>query len=401
MKGFKIPNIGRLISLTAEVGAHSPSLYMSNVSLESVAVANNIKREAGFSIELFDDAIRDAVNEFYEFSAVYRENNAGKFIEDVRTLDNLLTDSGRKYTDSIRWTDDEKYVTELRKPVSSAYLMIFGEQDPNRQVTPTDFWKCLDLDELRNEIYRSPNFQNVSTIFTRDKSFDKVNKLLELLTELRLNCVELSTNYEATISAVMERLIRGESIPMTDTIDFESNQSVVLGHVIDASIVKSINKKWYGREIVTSIGSMSSDTKLLLDEPLQLCSPENSDNPKAVDNLFQYSKTEHATDNIRLLQREFLSIVEQIDLSSRRLSKLADGLSEIPDYNGNGGYNYTLRDITVLMHVYSGTLTELLKFVVKIAVMLENSFTEVSTLANKVKALKSAIDNYVAKRLKT
>src|SRR5574344_352388 len=126
MKGFKIPNIGRLNSLTAEMGAHSPSLYMSNVSLESVAVANNIKREAGFSIELFDDAIRDAVNEFYEFSAVYRENNADKFIEDVRTLDNLLTDSGRKYTDSIRWTDDEKYVTELRKPVSSSYLLIFG-----------------------------------------------------------------------------------------------------------------------------------------------------------------------------------------------------------------------------------------------------------------------------------
>jgi hypothetical protein len=76
-------------------------------------------------------------------------------------------------------------------------------------------------------------------------------------------------------------------------------------------------------------------------------------------------------------------------------------MSEIPDYNGNGGYNYTLRDIAVLMHVYSGTLTELLKFVVKIAVMLENSFTEVSSLANKVKTLKSAIDNYVAKRLKT
>ena len=114
---------------------------------------------------------------------------------------------------------------------------------------------------------------------------------------------------------------------MTDTIDFESSQSVVLGHVIDASIVKTINQKWYGREITTSIGSMSSDTKLLLDEPLQLCSPENSDNPKAVDNLFQYSKTEHAGDNVRLLQREFLSIVEQIDLSSRRLSKLADGSS--------------------------------------------------------------------------
>ena len=34
------------------------------------------------------------------------------------------------------------------------------------------------------------------------------------------------------------------------------------------------------------------------------------------------------------------------------------------------------------MHVYSGTLTELLKFVVKIAVMLENSFKEVSTLSD-------------------
>ncbi len=400
MKGFKIPNIGRLISLTAQMGAHSPSLYMSNISMESVSVANNIKREAGFSIELFDDAIRDAVNEFYEFSATYRENNADRFVEDVRTLDNLLSNSGRKYTDSIRWTDDEQYVTELRRPVSSAYLTIFGEQDQNRQVTPTDFWKCLDLAELRNDIYRSPNFQNVSTIFTREKSFDKVNKLLSLVTELRLNCVELSTNYEATISAVIDRLIHGESIPMTDTIDFESTQSIVLGHVIDASITKTINNKWYGREIVTAIGSMSSDTQLLLDDPLQLCSPENSDNPKAVDNLFQYSKTEHAGENIRLLQREFLSIVEQIDLSSRRLSKLAEGLSEIPDYNGDGGYNYTLRDITVLMHVYSGTLIELLKFVVKIAVMLENSFKEVSTLSDKVKTLKSAIDNYVAKRLK-
>ena len=87
-------------------------------------------------------------------------------------------------------------------------------------------------------------------------------------------------------------------------------------------------------------------------------------------------------------------------MSSRRLSKLAEGLSEIPDYNGDGGYNYTLRDITVLMHVYSCTLTELLKFIVKVAVMLENSFKEVNTLTEQVKSLKSVIDNYVSKRLK-
>ena len=396
MKQCKVPSIKGLVDLHGNY----PQNYISQISVESTAVASNIKREAGFSIELFDNAIREAVNEFYEFSAVYREGNADKFIEDVRTLDNILSDSNRKFTDAIRWSDDENYVKELRRPVSTAYLSIFGDTDQNRQVTPTDFWKCLDLAELRNDIYRSPSFQNVSTIFTCDKSFDKVNKLLDLVTGLRLNCIELSTVYESTISAVIKRLIAGESIPMTDTIDFNKTQSTVLGNVIDSSIVKTINGTWYGRNISTSIGSMANDTQLLLTEPLEFCSPENSDNPKAVENMFTYVKDENASANIRTLQKEFLSIVEQIDLSSRRLSKLAEGLSEIPDYNGDGGYNYTLRDITVLMHVYSCTLTELLKFIVKVAVMLENSFKEVNTLTEQVKSLKSVIDNYVSKRLK-
>ena len=396
MKQCKVPSIKGLVDLHGNY----PQNYISQISVESTAVASNIKREAGFSIELFDNAIREAVNEFYEFSAVYREGNADKFIEDVRTLDNILSDSNRKFTDAIRWSDDENYVKELRRPVSTAYLSIFGDTDQNHQVTPTDFWKCLDLAELRNDIYRSPSFQNVSTIFTREKSFDKVNKLLDLVTGLRLNCIELSTVYESTISAVIKRLIAGESIPMTDTIDFNKTQSTVLGNVIDSSIVKTINSKWYGRNLSTSIGSMANDTQLLLTEPLEFCSPENSDNPKAVENMFTYVKDENASANIRTLQKEFLSIVEQIDLSSRRLSKLAEGLSEIPDYNGDGGYNYTLRDITVLMHVYSCTLTELLKFIVKVAVMLENSFKEVNTLTEQVKSLKSVIDNYVSKRLK-
>ena len=396
MKQCKVPSIKGLVDLHGNY----PQNYISQISVESTAVASNIKREAGFSIELFDNAIREAVNEFYEFSAVYREGNADKFIEDVRTLDNILSDSNRKFTDAIRWSDDENYVKELRRPVSTAYLSIFGDTDQNHQVTPTDFWKCLDLAELRNDIYRSPSFQNVSTIFTREKSFDKVNKLLDLVTGLRLNCIELSTVYESTISAVIKRLIAGESIPMTDTIDFNKTQSTVLGNVIDSSIVKTINSTWYGRNISTNIGSMANDTQLLLTEPLEFCSPENSDNPKAVENMFTYVKDENASANIRTLQKEFLSIVEQIDLSSRRLSKLAEGLSEIPDYNGDGGYNYTLRDITVLMHVYSCTLTELLKFIVKVAVMLENSFKEVNTLTEQVKSLKSVIDNYVSKRLK-
>lgn len=393
-------SISRLIRLTSESDTYHPTHLVEQVSTESIATSNNIKREAGVAIEVFDQAIRDAVNEFYEFSATYREGNADRFVEDVRTLDNLLTDAGRKYADVIRWSDDEKYILELRRPVSAAYLSIFGTVDENRQVTPDDFWRCLDMGELRNDIYRGSNFQSISSIFTREKSFDQVNKLLELVTGLRLNCVELSTQYEATISSVINRLAHGDSIPMTDTIDFNSAQATVLGNVVDASIVSTINSKWYHKNLTTTLGGMALDTKLLLDDPLHLCSPENSDNPKAVDNLFAYVKSENAANNIRLLQKEFLSIVEQIDLSSRRLSKLAEGLSEIPDYNGDGGYNYTLRDITLLMHIYSCTLTELLKFIVKIAIMLENSFQQTKTLTERVKVLKSAIDNYVAKRLK-
>lgn len=392
--------IDHLTAVTSDSAMYHPNRSVLQVSNESIAVSNNIKRQAGFSIEIFDDAIRKAVNEFYEFSAVYREGNADRFIEDIKTLDNLLKESDRKYVDAIRWSDDEKHILEMRRPVSSTYRMIFGDTDANRQVTPEDFWKCLDLAELRSEIYRSPSFQGVSTIFTLEKSFDKVNKLLELISELRINCIDLSGRYESTITAIIKRLMAGDSIPITDTIDFEASSSTVLGNLIDASIAKTINTKWYGKNLETTIGGMATDTKLLLDDPMQICSPENADNPKAVDSLFQYSKVEHVGDNIRLLQKEFLSIIEQIDLSSRRLSKLAEGLSEIPEYDGNGGYNYALRDVTVLMHIYSCTLTELIKFVVKIAIMLESSFKSVNTLTEQVKSLKLAIDTYVSKRLK-
>ena len=106
MKQCKVPSIKGLVDLHGNY----PQNYISQISVESTAVASNIKREAGFSIELFDNAIREAVNEFYEFSAVYREGNADKFIEDVRTLDNILSDSNRKFSDAIRWSDDENYV---------------------------------------------------------------------------------------------------------------------------------------------------------------------------------------------------------------------------------------------------------------------------------------------------
>lgn len=394
MREIKIPRIGRLLKLKTALGSELTQ------SLESVAVSNNIKREASFSIELFDEAIRSAVNEFYEFSAVYRENNTDRFIEDVRTLEQTLSNNSRKYIDTIRWSDDENHIKQLRRPVSSSYLAIFGELDQNKQVTPNDFWKCLDLNQLCQEIYRAPDFQRVSTLFTGEKAWDDVNKLLELVTNIRLDCVKLSEQYEKTIAAILERLLRGDSIPKTDTINFNATSATVLGNHVTASIVQTLNNKWYGRNLETPIGSMASDVALLLGDPLKLCSPENSDNPKAVLNLFTYVKAEHSADNIRTLQREFMNIVEQIDLSSRRLSKLAEGVSEIPDYNGDGGYNYVLRDVTMLMHVYSATLAELLKFIVQIAILLEQSYQSVNTLNKQVTVLKNEIDNYVNKRLK-
>ena len=146
---------------------------------------------------------------------------------------------------------------------------------------------------------------------------------------------------------------------------------------------------------------MIKDTHLLLNEPKELCTPNETDKPEAVNNLFQYVKHEETVDNLKILQREFVNIVEQVDLSSRRLIKIVERLQEIPEHSKDGGYNYALQDLSVLISIYSGTLCEVVMFIVDVAGMLESSFTDANNLANKINTMKQTIDTYIAKRLKS
>ena len=118
-------------------------------------------------------------------------------------------------------------------------------------------------------------------------------------------------------------------------------------------------------------------------------------------NIEKESEKEETVDNLKVLQREFVNIVEQVDLSSRRLIKIVERLQEIPEHSKDGGYNYALQDLSVLISIYSGTLCEVVTFIVEIAGMIESSFTTANNLANKINTMKQTIDTYIAKRLKS
>lgn len=399
------PSLNALQTLEVVLGENHPiASAVKTISTESDLLedsANQIKYRANKSIQVFDESIRKLVNSFYEFSAVYRENHPERFIQDIQSVDTILQKNEQVFVDKIRWSDDENFVEALRRPVSFAYLNIFSNTESLRVVVPDDFWKCLDLPQLRKDLYLAHDFKKISTIFTVENAFDVVNKLLSMVMEIRLGCVKLSTEYETVLVNCIDTLIRGETIPLTDAIRFDAPSATVLGTVITADIPIAINKKWYENNLQTAIGTMIKDTHILLNEPRELCTPNETDDAKAVANLFQYAKSDEAADNLKVLQREFVNIVEQVDLSSRRLSKIVERLQEIPEYSNDGGYNYALQDLSVLISIYSGTLCEVVTFVVDIAGMIESTFTDANTLANKINTMKQTIDTYIAKRLKS
>ena len=397
--------LSALQTLEDALGARHPiSSAITTLSTESdqlVDSANQIKYRATMSIEVFDESIRKLVNSFYEFTAVYRENHPERFVHDIQTVDLLLQKNEQGFVDKIRWSDDENFVEALRRPVSFAYLNLFSNAESLRVVVPEDFWKCLDLPQLRKDLYLTHDFKKISTIFTVENAYDTVNRLLSTVMEIRLGCVKLSTEYETVLTNCINTLTRGETIPLTDAIRFDSAEATILGTVITADIPQAINKKWYQNNLQTSIGTMIKDTHLLLNEPKELCTPNETDKPEAVNNLFQYVKHEETVDNLKILQREFVNIVEQVDLSSRRLIKIVERLQEIPEHSKDGGYNYALQDLSVLISIYSGTLCEVVMFIVDVASMLESSFTDANNLANKINTMKQTIDTYIAKRLKS
>ena len=397
--------LSALQTLEDALGARHPiSSAVTTLSTESdqlVDSANQIKYRATMSIEVFDESIRKLVNSFYEFTAVYRENHPERFVHDIQTVDLLLQKNEQGFVDKIRWSDDENFVEALRRPVSFAYLNLFSNAESLRVVVPEDFWKCLDLPQLRKDLYLTHDFKKISTIFTVENAYDTVNRLLSTVMEIRLGCVKLSTEYETVLTNCINTLARGETIPLTDAIRFDSAEATILGTVITADIPQAINKKWYQNNLQTSIGTMIKDTHLLLNEPKELCTPNETDKPEAVNNLFQYVKHEETVDNLKILQREFVNIVEQVDLSSRRLIKIVERLQEIPEHSKDGGYNYALQDLSVLISIYSGTLCEVVMFIVDVASMLESSFTDANNLANKINTMKQTIDTYIAKRLKS
>lgn len=387
-----------LNELRTSLGVYHPSSSVLSISQENLV--NEIKHKANLSVELFDEHIRKLVNEFFEFSVVYRENHTERFIDDIKTLDRLLKTDQKPFIDKIRWSDDETYVESIRKPVSFAYLDLFTDNNGLKVVVPEDFWKCSDFAELRRNLHTTKYFKNVGTIFTVEHSFDQINALLATITELRLGCVKLSNEYEHVISESIGMLNRRETFGSMNTIDFDKVSITLLGITLTADISNAINKKWYKNNLSTTLGSMAKDTRLLLSEPLSLCTPNNSDRPEAVNNFFEYGNHEEACDNLKLLQREFINIVEQIDLSSRRLVRLIERIQEIPDIRDSSTFDSTLEDISVLIGIYSGTITEVLIFITEVAKLFEQSFEEVNHLTNKVNTLKIEVDRYISKRLK-
>lgn len=375
------------------------SALFSTASLEDNR--SSIKFHTHMAVERFDERITEKVNKFYQFSSVYRDDHAEEFIENIKRLNVTLSKNEKPFTDKIRWTDDEDQLDKMRSPVSIAYLSIFGKVEGLKVVTDEDFWKCTDLVQLGKDIHKTPHFANFANLFVDGMVSDNVNRFIALVVGLREHCVLLSKNYEHVIERVLTQLSKGEAIAITESIDFEKPQAVLLGVTLRPEVTNVINQRWYKNTLKTSIGSMATDTQFLLKEPLEKLTPNNKDTEESVKNIYQYAYVDHVYDNLKILEREFLKIVDQINLSSKRLTQHIDILRNVPERAVDGTYNYILQDIVTLIAVYSGTLEVVLDFIIDVAVRFEDNYSEMKVLLSKVLSLKQEIDKYISLRDKT
>lgn len=370
--------------------------YTGTVSLESAEIMN-AHRDLKMTNLVKSDSLKKAIDSFNVSSLNYRKNPGTTFVEHVKSIEAVLNNP-TTFTDTVKWYDNEDELKKMRLPVSVAYLRMFGESDSNRVVVDDEFWKCIDLKDLRGKLHTCNRFKHVATIFTRPDSFDKITTLLKLISGLRLECLKLSTTFEDIFNKRIASINSNTTLTLNNLTDFDKSQTVVSGVSVTASIADTAHAAWYGKSLNTSIGSMASNLATILDDVREYCSGEHSDNAMSVSHLFAMVKHKDVSENLRLIHAEFLNLADQLTISRRGLDIICD---QIVDANVNMTTpTSTTVDLLQLLDVYSSTLVTIATFLNDASSLLLSCYDEVENLYDEVKNLKVAIEDYIKVRLK-
>lgn len=373
-------------------GQHSsPSVSVESASIE-------IKQKMDYVVELVDDRIRTYVKEYFNYIQIFHEKHLEEFIYATANIGVIIGKDALVFKDTVLWSEDENTITQRRRGVSDAYLTLFNTNEDDQEVIPEDFWKCLDFKVLRNDLVRCPDFQKISNIFLLQDADIKLKRMYEMCVGLSFSIGESSKTFTQVIQALLKKVKFKEALSKIERLDLTRPTSAIQGIPIEAYIPNTIQKLWYRNNTQSAIGGIGDDTKLLLKEPYQLCTGNDTVQPDNIDGFLNIVQHEETLNILYGVRRELTSIVDGVAIASKSLTLQMDELKKIPETDLNGMNSYTVEEICRLAGLYSLALIELLEFAMNTTRALENGFIAGINLSQKLDRLSKEASTYMDTR---
>lgn len=386
----------RIDSLTSQVrdllsGRSNPT----SISLEDLA--SKIKHHSGVLVELRDEQISKLVVLLNELFNTYVKDETSRGGEAARVAIKT-TEKNFDFVDKTSYLDDPEEITRLRQPVVRSYFSCFRRSKSAKNPSVEDFFKCLDMQELREDLDRSEFILQLPMFFTMKDNvlqFDRLNDLLTIMSD------SLTTQNEkicSLLEGALQCLSRSELIPNADRIDLQSSKFTSMGVTIEPTIVNKINQMWYQNNLTTKIEYMVDDLTQVLREPYRVIARQEEGPKGGFKRAMNLMASDGFSEQVRLAQMTAKGLTDKVQIISDQLVRFSQRIQTIPSRETEGYYNTAVEDIARFLSVYSGVLAVVLEFVLDYVEGLKAGVDGIEVLSTNLRTHQITAAKYVAVR---
>lgn len=367
------------------------------VSVESSIVSEKIKYHSGILVELRDEQIGKLVIMLNELFNTYVKDETSRGGEAARNCVKS-TEKSPEFVDKLSYLDDPAQVQQLRYPVMASFHSCFRRDKSAKNGVVEDFFRCLDLEQMRTDLDRSEFILKLPMFLTMDDNslqFDRLNDLLKLISDC---LTEQNEKLCSLIERIVQELSKGELISFADKIDLTSSSFTSFGVTVEPVLVNKINQMWYKNNLSTSIENMVEDLKQVLREPYAVIARREEAPKNAFKNTMKLMISDGYVDNVMAAQITAKAITDKIQIISDQLVRFSGRIQNIPSKETDGYYGDAAEDIARLLSYYSGILAVILEFVLDYVEGLKDGVDGIEILAANLNTHVVNVNKYVELR---
>lgn len=385
----------RIDSLTQSVRGLISSRANASSSMEDVS--SKIKHHASVIVELRDEQILKLVVLLNQLFTSYVRDDTARGGEAAKICLEL-TKSNPEFRDKISYLDDAEEIAQLRVPVVTSYFNLYRRESSVRAATTDDFSKCLDYELLRKDLDRSEYVLKLPTFFSLKDNLTQFNRINELLVSLSDAITLQNDKITQLLESAMTVLARGETIAASDKIDLDKPKITSLGVTVEPYVINTINSRWYGNNLSTTLGNMAEDIVQTLREPSAFIIRREELTEGSFINAMNMMAGDGFQEGVRTAQTVAKTLTDKIQIISDQLTRFSERIQTLPSKETDGYYNFAIEDTARLISTYSGVLYHILQFTYDYVDGLKDGVDNMVLLSNNLRTYQRATYQYMGLR---